>query len=132
VSVHKDEISGVRKVVITQRTEEKLAAISEMDVETRALIRKIHARKDGSFTLELHSPLNALALLGKHVGMWPKERKQFSRRGNINVGNEPLVYVDAPPAETAEEWEARQARRFATKQAAGDRVAKDPAGQPSH
>ena len=35
----------------------------------------------------------------------------------INGDNKPLIYVDRPPDETAEQWEARQRRRLSEKSA---------------
>ena len=35
----------------------------------------------------------------------------------INGDNKPLIYVDRPPDETAEQWEARQRRRLSEKPA---------------
>jgi phage terminase small subunit len=115
VRVHKDEISGERKIVVEPNNEIQLVSVSEMGADTVASIREIRQNSDGSLSVKFHEPMPALILLGKHLGMWSKKSEHLSGRGSTSDASniKPLVYVDAPPPETAEEWFARHKRRFA-------------------
>ena len=54
-----------------------------------------------------------MSLCGEHRGLFSGE-STASPAGDtiINNDNSTLVYVDRPPDETAQQWEARQRRRL--------------------
>lgn len=52
-------------------------------------------------------------LLGAHMGLFSGEVAAAPSGDTvINNDNRTVVYVDRPPDETAEQWEARQRRRL--------------------
>ena len=79
--------------------------------EQRFMISEIKQLPDGSVVVKLRDPVPALKLLGNHMGMFSGECAAPPAGGNVS-DNRPLIYVDAPPPETAEQWEARQRRRL--------------------
>lgn len=122
VESHVDKVSGEIKVVSTNKNWMRLVDKSKVGVGALAAIDKISLNADGSISgVRLRPPMPALVALGRHLGMlrdardssWPAHQNAKPRHQI-----EPLVYVDAGPAETREEWEARQRRRFAEADAA--------------
>lgn len=79
--------------------------------DQRAAVQEVKIMGDGSITLKLRDPVPALRLLGHHMGLFSGEVASPAGDTIIN-DNRTLVYVDHPPHETAEQWEARQRRRL--------------------
>lgn len=77
--------------------------------QQRYTIQEIKRQADGSVSVRLRDPIPALRLLSLHRGLFNGE----SAEPPTPTGDTPpLVYVDRPPDETAEQWEARQRRRL--------------------
>ena len=81
--------------------------------QQRYMIQEIKRQADGSVSVKLRDPMPALRLLGLHRGLFSGESTATPAGDTIvNNDNSSLVYVDRPPDETAEQWEARQRRRL--------------------
>lgn len=130
-----NKVTGTTRIVFSPGRE-TMVDISELDDDTAAAITNIRQHKNGAITYAIGTSMTAMILLGKHVGMWPNGNGRWnSGRGHAdNVRpNEPLVYVDAAPRETREQWEARQKIRMAGLAAAKkEKHGKGEADQASH
>ena len=84
---------------------------SELGDDAAAAISEIKHTADGSITVKFHPKLPALVKLGEHMGLFTGE-SVAPPATTINSDNRTLVYVDRPPDETAEQWEARQRERL--------------------
>ena len=78
--------------------------------QQRYMIQEIKRQADGSVSVKLRDPMPALRLLGLHRGLFSGESTATPAGDTIiNNDNSTLVYVDRPPDETAEQWEAKTA-----------------------
>jgi len=82
----------------------------QLTPEQRFMIAEIKQLPEGSVVVRLRDPVPALKLLGNHMGLFSGESATPPASGK--TCDSTLVYVDTPPPETAEQWEARQRRRL--------------------
>jgi hypothetical protein len=82
--------------------------------QQRAAISEVKVLGDGTVAIKLRDPVPALRLLGHHMGLFSGEVSAPVAGDTtvINNDNRTVVYVDRPPDETAEQWEARQRTRL--------------------
>ena len=93
VRVHKDEISGVRKIVIEPNKEIGFVNSSELDDAAFAAVREIRRKSDGSIILKMYSKLPALRALGKHLGLFDNRPSNETRDRPSNETQEDTYLV---------------------------------------
>lgn len=79
--------------------------------EQRAMIKEIKLHSSGAVTVTLRDPVQALRLLGLHQGLFAEEGSALTTTVN-NDNRTTLVFVDRPPNETLEQWNARRGREL--------------------
>jgi len=79
-----------------------------IDDDAAAAVSEVSQGANGALRVKLHDKLPALVRLGEHLGMF-KGEGDGERQVNLSV------FVDAPPRETYEEWQARRNRELAAR-----------------
>jgi hypothetical protein len=83
----------------------KVKSSKDLTEEEAMMISEVKRLPDGTVTVKLHKPDAALRMLAQHFGMLQGETATPQTVTNNTTNT--TVYVDAPPRETAEEWESR-------------------------
>lgn len=110
-----DQVTGERRVVIVKENWIRLVDSSKMESGAGAALERISRNADGEIIgVKMRSPMPALVVLAKHLGISPGGPKHGVYGANSVNGaqTKPMVYVDSGPRETLEEWEARVRRRI--------------------
>ena len=101
--------ADIRKVMKWSARSIKAVSSSKLTADQAAAVSEVRKLPDGTVVVKLRDPVPALRLLGAHMGLFSGEVAAAPSGDTvINNDNRTLVYVDRPPDETAEQWEARQ------------------------